>query len=103
MPKSATPSASRMSARPRTAISRGLLLVLGELRRALRDERVALAHERAVGALADRHDDLAALAERVRDAALVADRDGRRPRPLAHAERVHVTAADVGALLDLAR
>src|SRR4051812_37228058 len=90
-----------MSARPRTAISRALLLVLGELRRALRDERVALAHEGAVGALADRDDDLAALAERVRDGALVAHRDGRRAGALAHAERVDVAAVDVGPLLDL--
>src|SRR3712207_5766262 len=98
-----------MSARPRTAIGERLdgrfrasrrgghlaLLVLRELRGALRDERVPLTDERAARVLAHRHDDLPALAERVGHAALVADRHRRAARALAHPELVHVAAPDV--------
>src|SRR5918999_651347 len=90
-----------MRARPSVGISGRSGLGLRELRRALRDERVLLAHERAVLALADGDDDLAALAERVGDAALVADGDRRRPaRALGDAELVDAAVALVRALLD---
>src|SRR5688500_17113205 len=90
-----------MKARPSVGISGGSGFRLGELRRALRDERVLLAHERAVLALADGDDDLAALAERIGDRALVAHRAGRGPaRALGHAELVDAPALLVGALLD---
>src|SRR5688572_17094274 len=93
MPYSATTRARKMSARPRTAISQRLvrrlgLLVLGELRRALGDERVLLAHEGAGLVLLDGHDDLAALAERVGHAADVLDRDARPALALLHLEGV---------------
>src|SRR3954454_21756460 len=78
-------------ARPTVAIVSPLagraLLLVGELRRALGHQGVALADE--LGALlAHRHDDLAALAERVGHRADVAHRHRAGPVAAAHAERL---------------
>src|SRR5215218_11148528 len=78
------------SARPTVAIrtsrcSGTLRGVFGELRRAFRHERVALADERRAF-LAHGDDDLAALAERIRHGAAVGDGHGGRALAVAHAE-----------------
>src|SRR4051812_12411661 len=79
--------------RPSSALLAGLLLLLvRELRRALGDQRVALADE-DVAPLADGHDDLAPVAERVRDGADVAHGDRRGAVAVAHPE--HLAAGDV--------
>src|SRR3954463_3068296 len=75
--------------------------VFGELRRALRDERVTLAHERRA-LLADGHDDLAALAEGVRHRTAVGDRDRGRAVAVTDAERQPVGAGAHRAGLHLA-
>src|SRR6188472_2191976 len=89
MPYRATPRARNVRPRPRSATGASALLrrlLVRELRRTLRHERVLLAHEdRAL--LADGHDDLAAVAERVRHGAGVADRHRRGAVAIAHAEQ----------------
>src|ERR687894_3253393 len=84
--------------RQRLATGRG---VFGELRRALRDERVALAHERRA-LLAHRDDDLAALAEGVRQRAAVGHGHRGRAVAVANAEVDAVARRAHGAVLDLA-
>src|SRR3954468_7813255 len=94
-------------ARPTTAISQasgllaGRLGGVGELRRALRHQRVALADERRA-LLVHRDDDLAALAERVGHGADVAHRHGLRAVAVADTEGL--AAGDVAdrAVHDLA-
>src|SRR5215211_8113896 len=85
----------------------GLLLLGGELRGALRDQRALLADE-AVALAADADDHLAALAERIRQRALVGDRDRALAGPVAHPEvrgraLARVAGLDLaGELVDLA-
>src|SRR4051794_16484476 len=79
-------SARIRHARPRMGIEpSGLRLVGRELRRALRDERVVLAHEDAA-LLPHGDDDLAVLAEGVGHRSGVADGHGRAAGAIAHAE-----------------
>src|SRR5919107_566549 len=91
-------------ARPTIAMFRALATargVFGELRRALRDERVALAHERRA-LLADGDDDLAALAEGVGHRADVGHRYRRRAVAVPDAEGQPVRARAQRAVLHLA-
>src|SRR4051794_34367773 len=89
------------------AISMSALRLLGaELRRALRDQRAVLADEPAA-LLAHAHDHLAALAERIRQRAVVGDRDGLRAGAITYPEvrrraLSRVTGLDLaGELVDL--
>src|SRR6266540_6807627 len=88
-------------AEPTPAISGGLV-VLRELGRALRHERVALADEGALPQLA-LHDHLAPVAERVRHRAGVGDRDRLGAVAVADAEAQLVARAVDRAVHDLAR
>src|SRR4051794_29362590 len=95
------PSARIRQARPRTATAgSALLLGLGELRRALGDQRVLLPDEHGA-LLADVDDDLAALAERVGHRALVAHGHRAGPVPVAHPEQQCRALAVNGAVRDL--
>src|SRR4051812_5874195 len=99
MPYAQATSARIRQARPSVGIAAslglGLGLVLGELRRALRDQRVLLADEdRALPA--HRDDDLAVLPERVGHRAGVPDGDRRRSAlAVAHPEVERVAPARV--------
>src|SRR4051812_8374780 len=73
-----------------------------ELRGTLGDQRVLLANP-PVALLGDGDDDLAALAERVRDRAAVGDRHGLVALAVAHAEDVDRAALDPRPLGHLAR
>src|SRR3954447_19080827 len=73
------------------------LLLLGELRRALGDERVSLGHERAVPELA-RDDHLAPLPEWIGHDARVGDRHRGGAVPVAHAETEVVADVPDGAV-----
>src|SRR3954454_6514105 len=106
MPYAVVARARMSSARPTVAMFRptnplaAARGVFGELRRALRDERVALADEcRAV--LADGHDDLAPLPEGVRHRAGVRHRDRRRAVAVTHAEGQSVRPRTHRAVLHL--
>src|SRR5215218_6476826 len=79
----------------------GLVLLGGELRRALRDQRALLAHE-AVALPADADDDLAPFPERVGQRPVVGDGHGALAGAIAHAEVGRGSLARV-ARLDLAR
>src|SRR5215207_3745466 len=79
----------------------GPVLLGGELRRALRDQRALLAHE--AGALPPHaDDDLATLAERVGQRSVIGDGHGALARAVAHAEVRRGPLAGVPGL-DLAR
>src|SRR3954468_24181858 len=78
------------------------LLVLRELGRALRDQRVALAHEGAVLEPA-RDDHLASVAEGVGHDARVRHRDRLRAVAVTHAEPERVANVPDRAVHDLAR
>src|SRR3954454_2206234 len=104
MPYAAVARARMSRARPTVAMFSALLAargVFGELRRALRDERVALADDRRA-VLADGHDDLAPLAEGVRNRAGVRHRDRGRAVAVADAEGQPVRPGADRAGLDLA-
>src|SRR3954447_20207295 len=75
---SAATSATTRQAEPTPLTSRAAVLRLGELGRALGDERVPLGHEGPVPELA-LDDHLAPLPEGIRHHARVGDRDGPRP------------------------
>src|SRR5919198_486789 len=86
MPYAQTARARIRQAAPTLAMrSSALVLLVGELRGALRDERVLLAHE-DVALLAHGDDDLAPVAERVGHRARIADRHGRAAVAVAHPE-----------------
>src|SRR3954452_25286830 len=93
-------SARTMQPEPRLSTRSGLLLG-GELRGALRHQRVVLADERRA-LLADVDDDLAAVAEWVGQRPLVRDGDGDAPLAVAHPEGVGGARAGDRAGLDLA-
>src|SRR3954471_22917589 len=92
-------SARTMQPEPRLSTRSGLLLGR-ELRGALRHQGVVLADERRA-LLADVDDDLAPVAERVRQRTLVGDGDGDAPLAVAHPEGVGGAAAGDRAGLDL--
>src|SRR5215216_7560832 len=84
MPTTATASARTREARPSVSTS-GRPGLGAELRRALRDQRVALGNEAVAFAL-DRHDHLATRAEGVGHDPLVANRHGDATSALPDAE-----------------
>src|SRR5881409_1817473 len=96
MPYAQATRARIRQARPRTGMGAwlGRALAVGELRRALRHQRVALADE-ARALLAHRDDHLAAGAERVGHRSGVADRHRGTPGAVAHAEVERVAPPDV--------
>src|SRR5438093_3863811 len=89
MPYTATARARIRQARPTMAIRRLGSGLGGELGRALGDQRVPLADEHGA-LLADGHDDLAAIAKRVRHGTHVADRNRGGALAVAHAEQDRV-------------
>src|SRR3954470_11148366 len=105
MPYAQATSARIRQARPSVGIAAslglGLGLVLGELRRALRDQRVLLADEDGA-LLAHRDDHLAAVAERVGHRARVPDGDRGAAGPVADLEVDRRAAPDDRAVDDLA-
>src|SRR4051794_1158487 len=105
MPYSVSANAMIRQPRPTTATRLGLLLG-GELRGTLRDQRVRRPDERAPGTLPDVHDHLASVAERVWHRPPVADLHGldrRRRVAVAHLEEHRAAVLVDRAGDDLAR
>src|ERR671916_299709 len=99
MPYSAIARAMIRQALPTVSIADSLSLLLllgGELRRALGDQRIVLADE-GVTLAANVDDHLAALAEGIGNRPVVGDRHGLAARTILHAERVRVAAVAPGA------